>query len=54
VCVWHLFFCAEFTSIGASRLAIRDQPPPSKPVIPVLFHYSMKQTSRNLSVYESS
>ncbi len=34
LCDWHLFFCADFNEVGASRLATWDQPLPSKPVIP--------------------
>ena len=35
-CGWHLFL-RWFYEVGASRLAIRSQPLPSKPIIPVAF-----------------
>ena len=40
-CGWHL--CLRwFYEFGASRLAIRGQPLPSKPVIPVQPYYTSK------------
>src|SRR5262245_21938625 len=34
-CDWHLKFCTDFTRSVRARLAFRNQPLPSKPVIPV-------------------
>ena len=41
-CYWHLFL-RWFYEVGASRLAIRGQPLPSKPIIPVHKYYIINQ-----------
>ena len=49
-CSWHLFLLLWIYEDRAPRLAVRDQPSPSKPVIPRRTYYTRNRRHRKAAV----